>query len=1081
MPAQFGEMVLMVRTQDFASRNLHRIGQEMGKLNAIQRTIRAQQLQALDTQRKLDKVQDLTKERRRLALAGRMVNAQNRLAANAQEMTRAEQRLARARSLNQIATAKADVRRLAAEQVRLTNDLKNYDKTLQTMPTRFRRLVRSQADLEESWDRNRKALRGARFEARLAAEDFERLTAAADPRRLRAIRLAEVSHAAGRAGRIMQLGGLVGTASLGFAASQAAQLDTSVVRAATQAPDTLGRGFGAVNAQADRFKVIINDAMGDFPAQAEEMSDALYNIFSSLDVTEDQGVDLFRMFNKLSVASGVELPEAVNAGISVLEDFEGAQDNVNKTLNRMMAIVRFGRLDLAGFNAMLAKVGPAAAGADQSLDDVSGAMAFLATRAISPARGSTQLARLVQVFSDRDFIRGLSKAGVDITDANGQLIAFDRIIEKIAKRWPELQRGEGVRDFFQIFTAAGRGKGRGREFTIEAQRAFTFLMTGLDRYRQLQADILADNDEFARSYAAMSESANVKWQTFMNNAKRGVLALGEAAIPAFAEIGEVIGQVVDWWNQLSPATQSAIGKTMTYLAVGGLLIGVLTSLIGFIGSGVAKLATFALGADLAAAASRRLLFALRALSLIGTIVITVKILQDKGLPDFIPGSDFLNKAMGIGPAGKQAMDQNFWNTFFGDKGKIGNIFKESLATIGKSSKDLRQNFLDNLANASDADREYVRQNLYRLEADERASFVRRLAQTEAFYQYRKTLERTGQHSKAAEAFAIPGARPDEGTRGAGRAFRAMDKERNNSAKSMKWFAKQYDKMLQEMNKGTEQEDDQRRLFQTIRDAGEQAANTLQQAAQRMAQLRNEMRDVNQAAFGELFKGPLLTSEAFNLAQEWGIEARIDDLIDDMNMQSNRFQKWRNGLDTLFKRKMPPQLMEQLQAMGIEGMPFIEEMVNASPAKLQKFVQSWSRGQKLIDEATNIDFKRKMDKWRSFGKGIMQNIVLGMQSEEVALTNYFENWINNEFPGYVKSMQDKARQEFLEQERAGKTKTTPTGNKGQGGNVTNHNDNSVTVKVEGRGKGDKELARETAWKVRNVRRLPPGLRKHPDRR
>jgi TP901 family phage tail tape measure protein len=1078
-------MILVVRSQDFASRNLHRIGQEMGKLNRIQQAVRSQQLQAIDTQRKLDRVQDLGKERRRLALARRMANAQGALSEVTKELADAQAAAKRSMPLNQVATAQARVRHLERRQRQLTDAIKDHDKSMQTLPSRYRRLVGSAADLDEAWEKNRKNLKRARFEARLAAEDYERLTAAADPRRLRAMRLAEMSHAAGRAGRVAQLGGLVGTAALGMAAASAARQDTALTRAATQAPDTLGRGFEAVNAQADRFRVIVNDAMGDFPATADEMADALYNIFSSLDVTEDKGVDLFRMFNKLAVASGVELPEAVNAGISVLEDFKGAQDNVNATLNRMMAIVRFGRLDLAGFNTMLAKVGPAAAGANQSLDDVGGAMAFLATRAISPARGSTQLARLVQVFSDRDFIRGLRKAGVEITDANGQLISFDQIIEKIAKRWPELQKGEGVRDFFQIFTAAGRGKGRGREFTIEAQRAFTFLMTGLDRYRQLQSDILADNDEFARSYAAMAESSNVQWESFMNNAKRGVLALGEAAIPAFAEIGKVIGKAVDWWNQLSPATQNAIGKTLTYVAVGSLLLGILGSLIGFLGSGIAKLATFALGADLAAAASRRLLFALRALSLIGTIVITIKILQDKGLPEGIPGAKWLNKQMGTGASGKAEMDKNFWNTFFGDEGKWSAPWKKSLSTIGKSSKQLRQQFLDNMASLSAEDREVIRQNLYRIEADERAAFIRRLAQTEAFYRYKKVLEETNQPGKAAKVFAIPGTRPDEGTRGAGRVFRPTAKEAQASGKSIQWFAKQYDKMLKELNEGGDKgADDARRLFETIRDAGEQAAQQLKSAADRLAQLHAQMREANQAAFGELFQGPLLESEAFDLAKEWGIEPQIDHLIRDMNMQANRFKKWRSGLDTLMKKGMPAGLLEELQSMGIEGMPFIETLINASPGKLKEFIQGWSRGQKLIDEATDIDFKKKMDKWRSYGKGIMQNIILGMQSEEVAMTKYFENWLNNEFPGYVKAMQEKARKEFMDAQNAGKAKdkpkTTPKSGAAQNtGNTTTHNDNSITVNAQG--KDNKELARDVAWKVKNARRLPPGLRKHPDRR
>lgn len=1072
MPLRFGEMVLMVRTQDFASRNLHQISGELGKMSRAQRLLRNAEEARGRAEMARSRVDTLSRERQRLKLVNQSIRIQDALAAAATNRARSEKALATQRAHLKDAdpaTATRLQRTMAATTKRAERAERHYkriqslagaiDSQFQRLPNRFKRLINDQGQLNDRLDDNAEKLKTARMQYKLYGEDAVRAEQAASRSALKAVRRSQAGHAMGRFGRVAQLTGIATTAAIGFSASRAAELNTQLTRAATQAVTGSEASLAGVAEKTQKFSDVVIDAMGRFPASSNEMSDALYNIFSSLDVTEQKGLELFDTFNKLAVAGGIDLPTAVNAGISVIESFKGAGNDLDDTLNRVMAIVRFGRLDLAGFNTMLAKVGPAAAGAGQSLRDVSGAMAFLATTGISPAKGSTQLSRLIQVFSDPDFIVGMQKAGVEITDANGQLISLDKIIEKIAKRFPELTRGQGVRTFFQVMTALGRGGGRGREFTIEAQRGFTSLITKIDRYRQLQHDINADTSEFDRAQAAMAQSQGVRWKVFMNNLKRAGLALGESVIPVFSKVGTVIGNLVDSWNQLDPGTKRVIGSIAGLTAAFSLLIGITASLAGFFLSMSGMLLSATIGASKAAAALRILSASLKGLMAIGVIVIGIQLVKKSGT-----GWDWFDKWAGFGPKGRKAHKDKDLNNML-------KTFKELDDIYADSTPQRYEERWKKVGQMSRADFQFLEQHAYAL-SEERIALLKAAKAYNIYYNAKD------KDKAAKKQFGIPKIGEDV-VRAANDHKKAFDNMTSDLDKFEKNYRKNIDNHRKQVKDRIQME---RQLARAIREAQQQAQDSIRRAAENIAQTYEGLRDANKQAMGDLFAGPLLTSPAFDLAQEWGITPKAKDINNDLAQANKVFKTWRTAIGKL-RKKLGPELADvanEFQAQGPEKIGFIESVLAGSPEQFAEFRKFLRERKAMIEKATTVDFNRTRDAWFKYGKSAAEQIVLGLSDPHDGLTAKFESWINTTFPTIIARAKAQAQREF--ELNNGKIPPSPPvplavpaswlhGNPGTRGTAGRpSNDPPITIEHHYHGpynQGDAaDAQRRTAWAVRN---------------
>jgi len=997
--------------------------------------------------------------------------------------------------------------------------------------TGLQRLAMSSGALGNALARNRTELQEAYrglTQAQQAAMNFD-----AALRKMPLQRLDNIGHAMAGIGRTFQLFGAISTVALGAMSNRFANFNTQVTLAATQTR-AAGESFSVTAEHADRLTKIIENMMQVFPANSDQMAQAAYDIFSSIDVSFGTGVRLLREFNKVAVAGSVDLATATNASISVLENFDDELRNhgrITETttgiLNRMFAIVRFGRMNFSQFTGMLNSVIPAAKGAQQSFDSISGAMAVLTRHIPSQRQAAVSLARGLDVLTNPDFQKGMANAGLAITDFQGRLLPLPKIIERVAALKPKR-----LNTLIQTLTAFGRGQGRGLQSTIQARRFFNTILSNINEYRRVQGQVIGDNTEFAASFAAMNQTLGVRWQVFLNRLRVLVLYIGEQAIPIFLRVSETIQGWIDAWQRMSPHTRGMIVRFTAILGIATLVSGVFLSIAGALVSLTAALIN--IGPKFATATEnlRTIVGMTKALAGIGLITLGIQLLKKGDGWNLLGGAGVgagLAMLMGrggrgtaigatIGIAATLAFKGDGWQSKIGQillggaagfaaGGPFGAAAGAALATIPilieahaetRSLEKTMQEY-DRLREAAirtnaavqnispnQAAREMGEAMFTSLrgqgifEINSKAGFeaavkflegyvkglVRSTGPRDAFDGLMRDLEKKTPNvdskltlrealrstksyteimdlvnqqmqssvDKAAQLAINISRAVEKGNELKGSAIlqnflkvsrmKVTDKNilglihgavASGDIQSATQYIDQYAQAVQQGDQDLKTYRDNMKQYRKDvigynKDMAQSASEAATQTVDTMRQMYMTLQQQNEQAMGQLFQGPFLTSETFNLAQEWGITPRAVDIIRDMREQVTDFETRMKNLATLGRRGIPQELLDQLKTMPPDqANPLIEALKNAPPSQIRQIVNLWKRRQADIQKQTRVDFNDEIKHFKQAGLKMGEALTMGFQEANVA--KWFDNWVRVRFPNVINAAMNQAVRDF----------------------------------------------------------------------
>lgn len=396
-------------------------------------------------------------------------------------------------------------------------------------------------------------------------------------------------------GRAATIGGAIGTYALGASAQQAAGFQTQLGLAATQARPAGAPATATLRIQQGLMKVVLNQ-MKQFPAASQDMANSLYEIFSGTNIQNiPKAASYLRTFNQMAVAGGTDLKTMTDAGLTLYNNFMVGVSpefkNMSQAANLFFAAVRYGRMNAEQFATSLSSVVPIAKEAGLSFRDVADAMAFLTRQsgAKFTSRDATGLMRLIQLFARPEMKKGLQQVGVQVEDLRThKMRPLLQIMEQIANsKFGKSISGtvEAVTAFKTLSAAGGAGTGsRGFQGTAQAARIFAFMLNNIKEYHQVAQEVNRDQNEFNKSYAAMSQQPGIRWQVFTNQLKALSIVIGSAVIPQFAVLGGYIEKAINWFQQLSPHTQHLIAVFALFTSVGSLVGGVILTIVGGLAS-----------------------------------------------------------------------------------------------------------------------------------------------------------------------------------------------------------------------------------------------------------------------------------------------------------------------------------------------------------------------------------------------------------------------------------------------------------------------------------------------------------------
>lgn len=1059
MAMRIGEMMVIVRAQDFASRTLRRVGAEWGMLSKQQALTRQMTRAQITQARQAQRLGGLQREGKILDQVQRRVNLQrtlNDLGERQAQLERIRQTgriQGRFASTKQIEESWQQNLRLRKEISLLNREMDVLDTSLGRLPSRYARLASSQADLLETTGKNRLEQKALRQEMRFMAEDMQMMQQAA--RALPVERWVRYGHAISGVARTLQLVGAVTTVSLGIAGKTAADFSSSVTLAASQARE-LDQTLGAIPDLAKGIETSILNLTQRFPASAQDMSDAAYEIFSSVSAADGsvlslaEGTRVLALANKVAVGSGTDLAEATNTLITVVNDFDPRMQNLGGTLDTVFDIIRFGRLRLSTFNVMLNKVAPAARGVGMTLEDVGGAMAYLTQVMPSQRQVATGISRLIGAFRHPDFIRGAKAFKINVVDVRtGKMRALRDIVNDLAETFPKLTTGQvDVADMFKRITALGRQMETGRPsrglmFTEEGRRALRFLLTGLDEYNARQQQIIDNTGEFGIAFNAMMETPGVQWAILTNQVKAFLIVIGREAIPVFLELGDKIAEWIHWFQELDPQIKGNAIRLVALAGIITLLAGVILAPVGALIALIAhlRLLTLTMGAPGAAGTIGRLgmlvgMFkALRTMAGAGLVLSVLIKTQFSGDPKL---KDFLMGAIGGGLLGAR----------FGPLGAVAGTITVPVIMHFQSQKSINEELADRIRKSvQDKTPEIRRWGEYVAKNFERG-VTEGLMDRRAFREFENRFKSVNR----VEANRL--------NRSAENVKKFSDKVKEVAA-DLNW-----DELMGATTQKQAVEDTKRRA----NELAEIQRQTRQQAVDNLRQMYVQLESVNKQAFGELFQGPWLTSETFDIAKEWGIQPRIQDMIRDLHEQNLRFKAWRNSLDALFKRGLPMEMIDELRQMGPEqGMPLIDNILKASPQQTQRLINEWKRRNQQIKAATKMDFSNEIRQFQKAGMNMGEAMINGFQDANVGA--WFDGWINTNFPNLIQAAVNQAVSDWKKNNPQAANKKppvkvspkTPFRPTGAAGNTTTTHIN-VTQHNHGESATSRDLRRREAFEL-----------------
>jgi hypothetical protein len=174
-------------------------------------------------------------------------------------------------------------------------------------------------------------------------------------------------------------------------------------------------------------------------------------------------------------------------------------------------------------------------------------------------------------------------------------------------------------------------------------------------------------------------------------------------------------------------------------------------------------------------------------------------------------------------------------------------------------------------------------------------------------------------------------------------------------------------------------------------------DNLKTATDNVAQMYDDLLQQNQQFMGTLFQGPFLQSPAQQAMREWGVQMKKSDLTKDLKSQITQFQRFEAALNVLRRRGAPLQLIQQLQQLGPSALPQIQLLTKMAPRQFQEYIRVFQRGQQLIKQQTMRDLKAQLALYRSYGKNIGRQIVLGIRDQSGPMKGEIRKLVLQMFP------------------------------------------------------------------------------------
>lgn len=348
------------------------------------------------------------------------------------------------------------------------------------------------------------------------------------------------------------------------------------------------RQVALAQTQVDGFSASIKDIseLGlkigrTIPVAFQQIQPAIYDIFSSTSANLAQTEILLTGFAKAAVAGQTDVQTAARGTIAIINGLNIPFENVNHVLDVQFELVRKGVGTYDEFAKVFGRVIPAANRSQQTFETVAAMLAYMTRNGQSAAMASTAAARALELFTHPGAVNNLQQVGVKVRDLKGNFLPLIDILKQLRTYLLKLPQADRVAAIVDIFKGSG--------FNIQARRFLEQVVLGkgeLEDFAALLQSMQSASGQMEEKYAQMADTAASKTQMLQNKWQALKIAVGEAVAPVMLQLVEVLGKLLDKFNNLSPSTKETIVRfamiATAIAGVGGIALVFLGTLLSIV-------------------------------------------------------------------------------------------------------------------------------------------------------------------------------------------------------------------------------------------------------------------------------------------------------------------------------------------------------------------------------------------------------------------------------------------------------------------------------------------------------------------
>ena len=238
---------------------------------------------------------------------------------------------------------------------------------------------------------------------------------------------------------------------------------------------------------------------------------------------------------KAAKAGFVDIETVAKAGVNVMnsagvkdivdENGKVLKSAIEQVYDTLFATMQKGAASMSEIAQYLPTIVPTAKNAGVSLEQASGAFAFMTAQGVNAASAATLLNGAFNSLSNPKLLGNFKAIGVEIYDAKGNMRSMPDIVNDLAKSL------NGLSDSAKAQKLASLGLDQ------TSAQAFAVMTQSADKFRDTLAATANSTGALGESYKNSMTAAD-QWGIALNNIKAVAIKIGQAFLPIITKVGE---------------------------------------------------------------------------------------------------------------------------------------------------------------------------------------------------------------------------------------------------------------------------------------------------------------------------------------------------------------------------------------------------------------------------------------------------------------------------------------------------------------------------------------------------------------